>query len=532
MNISEAGRIQNFSVNTLQARPAVSGAGNVQDAAASGVESHAADDAVILGSASSASVSGAELVSNENSPDSLAAKTSDSSDSSNSSAKAGKAAKNGVSADVAELTKRMLGDNPFNLEPIICSGTAGSDEIIVRNGENGALTVFVNNEAHTYTETEARRLIIDGGDGDDVIKVDRGVKQNLFITGGLGNDTIAGGAGNDTIIDNFGANLIDGGAGNDIIIAHGSAKDANGEIRGNTIQGGAGNDYIEGGDAADVIDGGAGNDVIYGLGGDDIITGGAGNDYIDGGAGNDKIDGGAGRDILVGGLGDDIINGGAGRDVIVGGKGHDIINGGLGRDVIVTSGAGDNSDTIASSSLDVIKKAAPMDVPANFSIDGDKYYQERVMSDLETLAAVEPGQAMMNGIAGTGKHVTITNAGKGNYCQHDTASYIDKDGNPGVKSDSLVGYNPEKIKIQGSEKWTERAPVIGLQHELAHSYNAATGTMDGRTFDNKGKETAFGTLGSEFQAMGLDNGTVKQNPQGISENALRGYFGQPLRDTY
>jgi uncharacterized secreted protein with C-terminal beta-propeller domain len=135
-----------------------------------------------------------------------------------------------------------------------------------------------------------RRIVINGGKGDDRISVDVGSRRvQVVINGGEGNDTITGSSGND---------IIDGGPGDD------------------TIDGGAGNDTIWGG---------AGNDTIFGGAGNDVIDGGAGNDTIDGGDGNDRLSGGSGNDVVMGGSGKNVIRGGGGADTLYGVKGKDTI---------------------------------------------------------------------------------------------------------------------------------------------------------------------------------------------------------------
>jgi Ca2+-binding RTX toxin-like protein len=51
------------------------------------------------------------------------------------------------------------------------------------------------------------QLVVDGGDGDDI------------LLGGAGNDTLLGGAGDDVLIGGGGQDVLDGGAGNNVIIA-------------------------------------------------------------------------------------------------------------------------------------------------------------------------------------------------------------------------------------------------------------------------------------------------------------------------
>jgi Ca2+-binding RTX toxin-like protein len=86
------------------------------------------------------------------------------------------------------------------------------------------------------------------------------------------------------------------------------------------------------------------NDTLVGSGGADLIEGLGGHDMASGGAGNDTLLGGDGFDRLTGDSGDDLIEGGAGRDTISGGTGHDRLFGGDDDDYIFDSDGG--SDTL------------------------------------------------------------------------------------------------------------------------------------------------------------------------------------------
>ena len=71
------------------------------------------------------------------------------------------------------------------------------------------------------------------------------------------------------------------------------------------------------------IAGNDGNELIHGAGGNDQITGAGGIDILFGDTGNDTLSGGAGNDFLYGGAGNDILNGGAGNDYLKGNGGDD-----------------------------------------------------------------------------------------------------------------------------------------------------------------------------------------------------------------
>ena len=427
----------------------------------------------------------------------------------------------------------------------------------------GNLVVDVDGEQVSFTAAEARKLIIDGGDGADRIIADDNVKTDLHIVGGKGNDTIETAKGQDFIIDNYGANNISAGDGDDHIIANqldGASEARTVEtkdernifqrffdglfgrggsntvtIDGNNIDGGAGDDYIEGGMGSDAINGGKGNDVIYGLDGNDSITGGDGRDYIDGGKGDDTISAGEGNDMVFGGRGADTLSGDDGDDVIVGGRGKDTISAGDGSDNVTTDG----NDVI--SGAENTETVKPMSIPDNISIDtNDEGYRARVQSDLDALAATSTGQQMLNGLADMDGHkVKIASTDGGNYCSYYTNGVLKDDGTANVGSDSTVAYNRSRIKI-GTAAWGERPPIVGMYHEMAHSYDVGKGVLDSRMYNYDGS-LAAGTAedpgevkGAELQAVGIDTGAadLTLNPEGISENSLRDFLGLDTRPKY
>lgn len=430
---------------------------------------------------------------------------------------------------------------------IVLSGTKEGDAIDVTPAKDGGIVVTINGKEHTYTAEQASRLIINGGDGDDSINVASNVANNLVImggagddriqggggcdtiVGGAGNDTLLGGAGNDRITDDSGINKIFGQAGNDVLVAHSDATNPNGSYT-NYIYGGSGNDYLEGGNGRDYMSGGDGYDVMYGLGGNDFMYGGAGNDYMDGGEGNDTLSGGAGDDNLVGGKGNDALYGNSGDDLLIGCSGKDIVEGGLGADSVITDG----KDTVKSDSDDQATTTLPtIDVPDNFSIEGDEYQTARIASDLEFLASTPQGQMMLNSIADTGHHVTFDVTTGGSSC----GSYTGLNSDPTQGSDSFVHYNTTKISLGGSAAYADRAPVVSMYHEMCHSYNAATGTMNMNYYKQPSGEKVASAgggaaKGCEWQAVGLANPDVVANPTYLTENSLRDLLGYETRTRY
>ena len=145
-------------------------------------------------------------------------------------------------------------------------GTSGPDRISVKPGlsiKGGTfqflVQVRINGEYRTFKQSDIQHIVIDGGAGNDLIKL-----QSPPTPCPYPEPTVCGQQGT------VGAVRINGGAGND------------------TIVGSNGNDTLDGGSGDDLIYGAAGNDHIFGRDGNDRIYGGDGADHVSGGAGIDK----------------------------------------------------------------------------------------------------------------------------------------------------------------------------------------------------------------------------------------------------
>ena len=445
--------------------------------------------------------------------------------------------------------KRDRADADLSGYSVLRAGDGANKIRISKADDSGGVVINVDGQEQKFSRYELSKLIIDGGAGNDSISVDSDVVSNLNIVGGKGNDSISSGGGKDTIYDNYGANYINGGAGDDTIIANQldvptdnrnfvqklfdyiSGKSSGVDRTGNTIYGGAGDDYIEGGLGRDSISGGTGNDTIYGLDDDDYIDGGSGDDYIDGGAGADQLFGSSGNDIVSGGQGSDVIKSGAGQDVIIGGSGADSIYDTEGVNRVVVDGL-DSGTVTTGSEVSLVRNNG---VPSNVKVEGDKGYQARVGSDLETLSSIGVGQSLFEGLKGSGRSVTIKSTDSGNMCSFTNGAMLKSNGRANEGSDSTVEYNRSRVKL-GSDDWGTRPPVVGMFHEMVHSFDASWGVMDGKSYDYSGNQVEDGKSGSvkgyELQAVGIDVGSVMQNPANISENGLRAFLGLANRDRY
>lgn len=197
-----------------------------------------------------------------------------------------------------------------------------------------------------------------GGAGDDSLTGGAG-SDTLFA--GLGSDTLDGGDGDDLLIrdgtdvDDI-LNELNGGAGNDTIRVEGGVN---------------ANDQIDGGDGIDTFELLPGDDrdftidMVAGEANDGAIgdqqfvnienvTAGGGNDTVLGDSDANILQGGAGGDSISGGAGDDTLDGGAGSDTLTGGDGADVFTADGTADTItdfdattgIDGGASDDNDFV------------------------------------------------------------------------------------------------------------------------------------------------------------------------------------------
>jgi hypothetical protein len=120
------------------------------------------------------------------------------------------------------------------VDAAVVQGTAGDDNIHVKQGGSaGQLTVWLNGALiGTYSPT--MRLVIHGLAGDDDIQADGNVSAPLWLYGDTGNDRLKGGSGNNVLLGGSGDDLLVGGSGRDLLIGGTGADrlvgDANDDI--------------------------------------------------------------------------------------------------------------------------------------------------------------------------------------------------------------------------------------------------------------------------------------------------------------
>ncbi len=229
--------------------------------------------------------------------------------------------------------------------------------------------------------------IIDGTDGDDIIKQNRYAEVEIYGNGGDddiylnrtdsfgGFNYVEAGTGHDYVLNYFeGGNEILLGDGNDLYVADIRAGNASSS---DVVEGGSGNDkFVVDTEASDYY-GDSGNDTFKSVGFDNYFNGGTGTDTISyqlqdeydsqrgkgvtidlGGQeattgsghvedlisienaigtnfGDDDITGSSGRNVLKGLGDDDLLEGLGGDDDLYGGTGDDDLEGGSGDDFLV-----------------------------------------------------------------------------------------------------------------------------------------------------------------------------------------------------
>ena len=168
----------------------------------------------------------------------------------------------GTSTQVVNLDLGAAGE----FDMVTARGTGVADNIGV-NDDGGTLEIeglaaLVNIANGSGIGADGDLLIVEGAEGDDIIKAEDGVEATMAIQ-------------------------LVGNSGNDYLSADAS------------LIGGSGNDTLEGGSGDDTLRGNSGHDLLLGLGGNDLLDGDSGHDTFVGGDGDDTIEGGDGFDTVL-----------------------------------------------------------------------------------------------------------------------------------------------------------------------------------------------------------------------------------------
>ena len=98
----------------------------------------------------------------------------------------------GPNATYADMAPGRKPDPPT--PSVVVNGTAGRDTIRVTQSGT-TLTVTLNGRVSTLSTAGASRLVVNGGDGEDTILLDRSVTIDSVLNGGGGRDRLRGGSG-------------------------------------------------------------------------------------------------------------------------------------------------------------------------------------------------------------------------------------------------------------------------------------------------------------------------------------------------
>jgi Ca2+-binding RTX toxin-like protein len=122
---------------------------------------------------------------------------------------------------------------------LFVGGTAGNDVILVTAGASptsvGVLVVTPTSSVRQVVGGPFRRLVVYGGDGNDLISVAANVTVPAILFGGGGNDLIVAGGGPSVLVGGAGRDILMGGRGGDVLIAGSGGGDTLLSLYGNDL---------------------------------------------------------------------------------------------------------------------------------------------------------------------------------------------------------------------------------------------------------------------------------------------------------
>lgn len=414
-----------------------------------------------------------------------------------------------------------------------------ADTIFVRQPRMGDLNVEVNGRHYSFKvntegdKDEQTKLHFKTHGGDDRLKIDAEVEQQVTVEAGDGNDDVQAGGGTTYLF---------GGRGND------------------TLRLGSGAGYAEGNEGHDTLIGGTGNTTLYGNNGNDRLYAGAGPankiNHLDGGDGADKLFAGNGHNVLNGGLGEDLLVG-HDRTTFYSGNGQDRIWSGNRGDRIYAK----TSDHLVTQPYAKVTFITPNDAgKEGFDIQGTPDEKQRIEDDFELLRSSPTGQKMLTEMdaaaRSNGAPVRVVSSDEMRYHYADQQipdytggpdEHFIREGARGERvTTGVIEYNPvgfiENPVYQGT-------PITNFYHEMAHAYNGATGSFLPGSSSEKAYEDPTiippTTTNLELQAVGLSTQAppfefdddpltppTSTNPTPFTENGLREEMGHIRRESY
>lgn len=123
-----------------------------------------------------------------------------------------------VAIDLAATAGGKAADT--KIDTVTLNATAGADLVDLSWSKSKIVTIGLPVEVSIANAGKTDQLVIDGGDGNDVINAGGlgAGKVFLQVSGGSGDDTIFGSAGNDTVTGGIGNDRVVLGSGNDVFV--------------------------------------------------------------------------------------------------------------------------------------------------------------------------------------------------------------------------------------------------------------------------------------------------------------------------
>jgi hypothetical protein len=165
-------------------------------------------------------------------------------------------------------------------------------------------------------------------------------------------------------------------------------------------------------------------------------------------------------------------------------------------------------------------------------------FKQQYMGYLQEVVKTPAGLKMLEQL-GTSKHQTkIARGNGGNVTGADNydAVNIQKDGSRSAGTGSTISVDPTLANWDaetcqtGPLPWMDNRPQFAFYHEMVHAYHNDRGDVANDGHGHAACVTEYPhEMGNwEFQAVGLGSYAAES----VSENAIRGQMGVPLRPTY
>jgi hypothetical protein len=105
---------------------------------------------------------------------------------------------------------------------LLVQGTASAETLRLRSHNGSPVEVMLGNRS-LGTFSGMSRVVVDGGDGNDVIDASE-MSVPVVLFGGAGDDKLTGGSSHDVLVGGAGSDQLDGGDGNDVMVG-GAGRD-------------------------------------------------------------------------------------------------------------------------------------------------------------------------------------------------------------------------------------------------------------------------------------------------------------------